>query len=79
MRTHIVRVGNSKGVRIPKTMLAELRLDDEVELAVENQALVIRRVRKPREGWEEAFAAAGRQPLLDAALPTRFDESEWQW
>jgi antitoxin MazE len=79
MRTHIVRVGNSKGVRIPRSMLAELRLDDEVELAVENQALVIRRVRRPREGWEEAFAAAGPQPLLDVALPTRFDESEWQW
>jgi len=79
VKTHIVQVGNSKGVRIPRAMLAELRLDDEVELAVENQTLVIRRARKPREGWEAAFAAAGPEPLLDPALPTRFDESEWEW
>jgi antitoxin MazE len=79
MKAHIIQVGNSKGVRIPKAVLAELQLEGEVELEVEDHALVIRRARKPREGWEAAFAAAGPQPLLDPELPTRFDEGDWQW
>ena len=65
VKTHIVQVGNSKGVRIPRAMLAELRLDDEVELAVENQTLVIRRARKPREGWEAAFARSRPRTVED--------------
>ncbi len=82
MRARIIRIGNSHGIRIPKALLAACRLEDEVELVVEDEALVIRRARAPREGWEEAFAemsAAGEGGLLDPPTPTRWDESEWEW
>jgi len=79
MRTHIVQIGNSRGLRVPKAMLTQLRLEGEVELEVAGDALVVRRARLPREGWEKAFAKAGPQPLLDGETPTSFDESDWQW
>jgi antitoxin MazE len=79
MRTQIVPIGNSRGVRIPKTILSELRLEDEVDLSVEGSALVVRRARRPRDGWETAIARAGEQPLLDSETATEFDKSEWQW
>jgi antitoxin MazE len=79
MRTHIVQIGNSKGLRIPKSVLTQLHLEGEVELEVAGDALVVRRARCPREGWERRFAKAGPQPMLDRETPTSFDESDWQW
>lgn len=79
MRTQVVQVGNSRGIRIPKTVLSELRLEDEVELSIEGSALVVRRARRPREGWDAAITKAGPQPMLDPETPTNFDQSEWQW
>jgi hypothetical protein len=60
-------------------MLAELRLEDEVDISVERNALVVRRAHRPREGWEAAIVRAGAQPLLDPELATEFDKREWQW
>lgn len=82
MHARIIRIGNSQGIRIPKALLAACRLEDDVELLVEDDALVIRRARAPREGWEEAFAemnATGEGGLLDPPVPTQWDESEWEW
>jgi antitoxin MazE len=79
MRTQIVPIGNSRGIRIPKTLLSELRLEDEVDLSVEGNVLFVRRAHRPREGWETAIAKAGPQPLLDPETATEFDKSEWQW
>jgi antitoxin MazE len=79
MRAHIVRIGNSKGLRVPKAVLTQLHLESEVELEVAKVALVVRRARCPREGWERAFAKAGPRPMLDRETPTSFDKSDWQW
>jgi len=82
MKTRIVRIGNSRGIRIPKPLLEQARLREEVELEVQENRLVISSPHRPRAGWEAAFqamAAAGDDQLLDASLPTRFERSEWQW
>ena len=83
MRTNIIRIGNSQGIRIPKILLEQSRLGAEVELEVEDQKIVIRPVRLPRQGWEESFklmAASGDDRLLDEELvPTDWEEDEWEW
>ena len=83
MRSRIVRIGNSKGIRIPKALLEEAQLKDEVDITVENGALVVRPVRRVREGWAEAARAmheAGEDGLLDGwDFPNEFDETEWEW
>jgi antitoxin MazE len=83
MRTRIVRIGNSQGVRISKRLLEQTGLKEEVEIEVEGNTLVIRPVTGPRAGWAEAFQAMSREgddALLDEeVIPTRWDEDEWRW
>jgi len=82
MKTSIVRIGNSQGIRIPKPLLEQSGLHGEVDIQVENEALVIRRARKPRAGWAKAFremAERGDDALLDPSFGNRFDDEEWEW
>ena len=82
LKTHIVRIGNSRGIRIPKACLDQLGLDGEVELAVQPDRLVIRPARKARGGWEGQFRARaerGDDKLLDEPTATKWDEAEWEW
>ena len=84
VRTRIIRIGNSRGVRIPKPLLEEAGLTDEVELELDGNRLILRSAELPRAGWNDAFAAmaeAGDDKLLDAeALPlTRWDRDSWRW
>ena len=86
VRQRIVRIGNSRGVRLPASMLAEAQLaeGDEVELSAEVGQIVVRQVRKPRAGWAEQFAAMaqhGDDKLLDGDQLTAssWDVTEWEW
>lgn len=84
MRAQIVRIGNSKGVRIPRAVLEQTGLRDAVDLEVRRGAVVIRRLSRPREGWDEAFrrmAESGVDLLLDpsASRETKWERSEWRW
>lgn len=81
-RTRIVRIGNSRGIRVPKGLLDLAQLPDEVELQAEHGRLVVRAARGPRAGWAsaaKAMRARGDDELLDAPTRTRFDEKDWQW
>jgi antitoxin MazE len=68
MRTPIRKMGNSQGVIIPKPLLAQVGLENEAEMLVENGAIVLRRPQcKVREGWAEAsqtIATAGDDALV---------------
>ena len=81
MKARLVRIGNSRGVRLPKAIIDQVGLDDEVELRVEDHRVVITAARPPRTGWAEAarHLAAEARGLLDPATRTRFDEDEWRW
>jgi antitoxin MazE len=84
MRTRIVKIGNSQGVRIPKPLLERSNLAEEVELEAEDDRIIIRSTRPPRHDWEGAFrrmAERGDDALLDGGPPaqTRWDGDDWQW
>ena len=82
MKTRLVRIGNSRGVRLPKLLIDEARLTDEVDVRVRNGTIVIARASRPRAGWEEAaraMHARGDDRLLDPVTPTRFDDERWEW
>ena len=81
MRTKIVRIGNSRGVRIPKPLLEEAGLEELVQLRVVDGGILSESERVPRAGWADAAALAkerGDQTLLDEPVPTRFDEEDWE-
>jgi len=61
MKTRIVRLGKSQDIRIPKVLLEQTGLRGEIEITAEADCLVIRRVRKPREGWAAAFQEMARR------------------
>ena len=83
IRTRLVKIGNSQGIRIPKVLLNQLGLGPDVELIVQQNQLLIRAARQPRSGWEQQFqamAGVGDDKLLDGdAAISSWDESEWEW
>lgn len=82
MKTKIVRIGNSRGVRIPKPLLEQAGLEEEVILRVVEDGIVIESAKKPRAGWADAartLSDRGEDRLLDEVVLTDFDESEWVW
>jgi antitoxin MazE len=82
MKTKIVRIGNSRGVRIPKPLLEEAGLGEVVELRITERGLVLERVGQVREGWEDAARSHGvsnASPDDDPFLSNVFDDTEWEW
>ena len=82
MKARIVRIGNSRGIRIPKPLIEQSGLGTDVELVVQGNTLVISPVASPRAGWGDAFkgmAARSDDELLDETRRTRWDIDEWQW
>jgi antitoxin MazE len=82
MKTRLVRIGNSRGIRLPKPIIEEAGLSDEVEVRVREGAIIIAPSVVPRSGWAQAakqLRERGEDRLLDLPTPTRFDEKEWEW
>lgn len=89
-KTHIIKIGNSQGIRIPKLLLRRTHLDEAKEIALELQDddagayIIVRPAHKPRENWDAAFqamAAQGDDEWLDGELvsTSTWDEEEWEW
>jgi antitoxin MazE len=75
MKARIIRIGNSRGVRIPKALLEQTHMTEDVQIEAQAGEIVIRSARPPRGGWEEGFrrmAQSGDDQLLDDARPTSF-------
>jgi antitoxin MazE len=82
MKTALIRIGNSKGIRLPKPILEQCGIEDEVELEIEDDRLIVRAARPARFGWSEAFAEMSRRgddSLLDEESISSWDRSEWRW
>jgi antitoxin MazE len=84
-RTHIIKIGNSRGIRIPRFLLAQSGLQGEVELILDDKQLIIRPISNPRAGWEEQFRLIAEESddvlfdLESAVSLTRWDKEEWTW
>jgi antitoxin MazE len=82
MKSRIIRIGNSQGIRIPKPLLDQTGLAGDVELEVRAGEIVIRPARTNRAGWSAALqsmAEAGDDELLEALTESEWDREEWEW
>lgn len=82
IRTRIVKVGNSQGIRIPKLLLEQSGIDGEVEIEVRKDHLILRPASRVRAGWNEAFAKMAElkdDVLFDDVDTTSWDKVEWEW
>lgn len=81
MKAQIIKIGNSSGIRIPKTVLEETRMSGEVEIEVVPEGILIRNLKQPRSDWDAAFKSlADRDDDLHVdSTRTDFEKKEWQW
>ncbi len=82
MKARLIRIGNSKGIRLPKPLIAQAGLTEVVDLQIQDGAIVVSRTIAPRTGWAEAAIILNRNQedrLLDEHRPTSFDKTEWKW
>ena len=55
MEASIIKIGNSKGLRLSKTILEKYHIKDKVELILEDEQIILRPIESPRKNWEEKF------------------------
>ncbi len=84
MKLKIVAIGNSRGIRLPKPLLEQAGIEEEVEVVADGNTLILRSIKKiPRQGWELAFqdmSEKGDDELLDANSKfSAWDQGEWKW
>jgi antitoxin MazE len=83
MKSDLQRIGNSRGVVIPKAILDKCGFDRQVDMRVEGNKLILTPARGAREGWSEAFERAVRAGSDDQLLPDhlneQWDQEEWTW
>ena len=83
MRIDIVPIGNSKGIRLSKTILEQCGFQETVEAEVVDHQLVIKASHRVRQGWDKAFSA--KTPFQEnhfeeiQSLSNKFDKEEWEW
>lgn len=81
---HIVHIGNSFGVRIPKAILEQVGFKENMDLVfkVTEEGLLISPEKQTREGWEQKFKSSKRQTkksFLLGEFSNDFDKDEWEW
>ena len=79
MDLSIVQIGNSKGIRLSKTLLEKYDFKDKVEVILEKDYMILKPKAEPRKGWEKAFKKMNHSgddvPLInDVFEDENFDE-----
>ena len=77
MKTPVIKIGNSRKLRLSKEILERYGIKDSVDVILEDGQIVIKPIVEPRSGWEEAFRAAGHdeEGLL---IPDVFDDENFE-
>lgn len=81
---HLIRIGNSFGVRIPQAIIQQIGFKKNMNLVfkVTEDGLLISSEKKAREGWEQEFKSSKKRlknPSLLGEFPNEFDRDEWEW
>jgi antitoxin MazE len=88
LKAKLVRIGNSRGVRLPKSVIEQAGLGTDVQITVAGDRVTIRPAgaKPPRAGWAEQIkkALAEHGDDIDEwrdwqAIPNDFDEKDWTW
>ena len=84
MKSRIVKIGDSQGICIPKPLIEQAGIGEEVEIEASGSVLIISPARPHRAGWNDAFqsiAVIGHDELLnvDTSQTHRWDNEEWEW
>lgn len=83
VKSKLVKIGNSQGIRIPRAVVEQAGLEGELEIEVGRRQIVVRASHQPRQGWEDRFSEMSQRgddrPLWPATAVSSFDEKDWEW
>ncbi len=84
MKAKIIKIGNSKGIRLPNELIKEYKLEEEVSIELREDCIVLKPiVVDPRAGWEELYKNADNKLSQEdkdwLAFGNKFDEEDWTW
>ena len=85
MKTKVIKIGNSRGIRIPKSLIDESGLKSEVDLEILDGQIIIKSISQSRESWDSSFKKMAKNKddvLLDSdtlAQQSTWDKKEWEW
>ena len=82
--THLIRIGNSLGVRIPQAIIQQIGFKKNMNLVfkVTEDGLLISSEKQARDGWEQKFRSTEKRlknPSLLGEFQNEFDKDEWEW
>lgn len=76
MQLNIIKVGNSRGLRLPKTLLDEYQIDETVELRLKDGYIELRPSKNIRENWSSKLSELANDPNEEDRIPDLFDDEE---
>jgi antitoxin MazE len=82
MIVSVVPIGNSKGIRIPKSIIDEFGIEDAMELKIRENEILLKPIgKKPRQGWGEAFKTMHERADDILLIPDAIDADAfgWEW
>lgn len=74
MKTTVIKVGNSKGIILSKTVLEHYQITDEIEMLMQKDQIVLRPIKKTRVGWDKAFKEMAEQGDDSLLISDVFDD-----
>jgi antitoxin MazE len=80
MKTNLIKIGNSKGIRINSNTIKECELSSEVEINVVDKKIIIEAVKEPRANWNKSFKKMhkNKEDVLLISDNNAFDK-DWEW
>ena len=78
METAIIKIGNSKGLRLSKTILDKYNIKDKVEIILEEGQIIIKPIETPRQNWEAAFEKMSKEGDDKMLLNDVFDDENFE-
>lgn len=80
MEASIIKIGNSKGLRLNKQILEQYHIKDKVELILEEDKIILKPIEAPRKGWNEIFKRMSKNGDDNILIDDVFNDEEFdEW
>jgi antitoxin MazE len=80
METTLRKIGNSRGVILPAVLLAQVGIEDQVDIQVEQGKLILMPAyKRPRVGWFDGYQAEQDDDAWQGYIATAEEDNEWTW
>jgi antitoxin MazE len=78
MEVSIIKIGNSKGFRLTKTILEKYNITDKIELILDKGQIILRPIAEPRKGWDIAFQKMHQNSDDKALIDDVFEDENFE-